>query len=165
MLSSQAARESICQHLSLMPALVFSCVIQLQQAASAGNWSIIDHLFLPTSSSSSASSCTSPPLVRIWSSIFLSCIRCVHFKPRFTQSRALVLTTCNCIVRIVLVKSGYDDTTCIDTTCIVCIVLVKSGDDDIHVVVVWTFTPGDDWSVVSATASVIGLDASDTYGN
>ena len=64
--------------------------------------------------------------------------------PSVTQGRALVLTTCNCIVRIVL---------------------VKSGDDDIHVVVVWTFTPGDDWSVVSATASVIGVDASDTYGN
>ena len=65
--------------------------------------------------------------------------------PSFTKElQGVGATTCNCIVRIVL---------------------VKPGDDDIHVVVVWTFTPGVDWSVVSDTASVIGLDASDTYGN
>ena len=102
-------------------------------------WSIIDHLLF--SSSSSCPACFHFLLLLDIS--ILSQVVSVSI-PNVTQGRALVLTTCNCIVRIVL---------------------VKSGDDDIHVVVVWTFTPGDDWSVVSATASVIGVDASDTYGN
>ena len=53
--------------------------------------------------------------------------------------------------------------------CIVCIVLVKSGSPDIHVVVVCLLTPGDDCPVVSWAASVISFDACtaqpDTFEN
>ena len=118
-------------------ATLFSCVIQLIHPA--GNWHIIDHLFLsfpflfllfflmqiPLHLG------LYPPDLLFSFNISVSCrgeASCVRFNSQFYPStRALVPTTCNCIVGIVP---------------------VKSGDDDIHVVVVCNLTPGDDWSVV-----------------
>ena len=113
-------------------ATLFSCVIQLIHA---GNWHIIDHLFLSFPFLFLLFFLMQIPLHLGLSSrslVFLPSVSCrgscVRFNSQFYPStRALVPTTCNCIVGIVP---------------------VKSGDDDIHVVVVCNLTPGDDWSVV-----------------
>ena len=123
---------------------LFLCDIQIQHPPLLATGALSITFFLLFSSSSSF---TAASLLFIFSSPQqFSVYLYVRFKSQLYPgaSGRWCPTTCNCIVRIVL---------------------VKPGDDDIHVVVVWTFTPGDDWSVVSDTASVIGLDASDTFGN